>query len=64
MFPRKYSVSEIRSMRNALNLIVPRRETREERIVEIEEQLRTYMANGTTWEELEQEARRLASLDG
>jgi len=60
---RKYSVSEIIDMRNALNRIVPMRESRAERATEIEEQLRTYMANGTTIEELMQEVRRLAVLD-
>jgi len=39
------------------------RESRAERATEIEEQLRTYMANGTTIEELMQEVRRLAVLD-
>jgi hypothetical protein len=59
---RKYSVSEIHSMRTALNQIVPYRDNRELRMLEIEEQLRTYMANGTTVEELEAEVRRLAAV--
>jgi hypothetical protein len=61
LMPRKYSTSEIHSMRVALNLIVPWRDSRQVRIIEIEEQLRTYMLNGTSPEELEREANRIAA---
>jgi len=61
---RKYEIWEIREMRAALNLIVPARESHLERVTEIEEQLRTYMANGTSSKELEAEARRVIAVGG
>jgi hypothetical protein len=53
--PRKYSIAEIDRMRDAVSLMVPDRATPSDRIIEIEERLRTYMANGTEPEELENE---------
>jgi hypothetical protein len=52
---RKYSVSEIERMRNAVRLMVPDRADAGLRVLEIEERLRTYIANGTEPEELELE---------
>ena len=52
---RKYSVSEIERMRNAVRLMIPDRLDAALRVIEIEERLRTYMINGTEPEELELE---------
>jgi hypothetical protein len=52
---RKYSISEIERMRNAVRLMIPDRLDAALQVVEIEERLRTYMANGTDPEELERE---------
>ena len=53
---RKYSVAEIDRMRDAVALMVPVRESNLDRVIEIEERLRTYMANGTEPDELESAA--------
>jgi hypothetical protein len=50
---RKYSVAEIDQMRNVVALMVPERERPSDRVIEIEERLRTYMASGTEPDELE-----------
>jgi hypothetical protein len=49
---RKYEVGEIALMREDLNRLVPQKDSETERRAEIEDQLRTHMANGTAPEEL------------
>jgi|GraSoiStandDraft_41_1057321.scaffolds.fasta_scaffold847883_2 hypothetical protein len=52
---RKYTVFEIDRMRNAVALMVRDRGNATERIIEIEEKLRTYIFNATEPDELDSE---------
>jgi hypothetical protein len=59
MTERKYSVSEIDKMRQAVDVLLTRNGVpfrKADRVVEIEQRLRTYMMNGTDPKELEEKA--------
>lgn len=52
---KKYAVSTIDRMRNAILKMLPSLPTQAERLAAAEDRLRTYLANGTEAEELEAE---------